>query len=463
MSNYILDPLSVLFRLLLGVFIGCVIGIIRDESWQPNTETLHSRFTFIRPGKHAIGLGGVRTYILLSLLGTLLGIMYLYDQRTIPVVVACIVGIIIYISISYFLNFFDRHTLGLTTEIGLLVLLMLTFAVGAELVDQRIILVITILVSFISSLKVEFSKIIGTFTKKEIVQSLEFVALAGVVLPWLPNTNITLQAVLAPLGVSVAGAFSNLVVINPFQFWLVVVFISSLNFVGYFLAKIIQSTSSSLLVTAFLGGLVSSTSVTQFLAEKSNHTAAKSQETHVLTAAILVANLTSFIRIPLVALFVNPAMFFEIIPAMLFLSLATLVIVFLLQRNKTHENELIAIFKSPLALKPALGFGLLFLVVSIITKAASILIGNTGFVITALVASVSGLDAVTILTSQAVKGEIDFQIGVLTLLAAVVVNLLGKLVVGWFYGETKFRKQLVVTLGGIAFIGTVLLIASMIP
>lgn len=458
MSNYILDPQTILFRLALAFFLGILIGIDRDEGWRPREPiNRQPRFSFLKPGRPAIGLGGVRTYTLLSVLGFFLGTLYLVDIRTLPIVILGALGIISYISIAYFLNFFDRHTLGLTTEIGMLILLVLSFALGADLLDYKLIFGIAVLVSLVAGLKVELRKIIGSFTKKEIIESLEFVAISGVILPWLPNINITLGQISSYLNIGLNNpAFNDLVIINPFQFWTVIVFISALNFTGYFLAKVLQS-SSSLLVTAFLGGIVSSTSTTEFLAQRS-HAVKTANGNRFLAAAVLIANMTSFIRIPLIALVVNPIVFWEIAPSLLILTIATLIIAYFFQRSSQKNEQVNSVFRSPLALKPALLFGFLFLFVSLLTKIGQMFLGSTGFVVTAIVASFSGLDAVTIVTSNAVKAStIPLVVGASVILGAVITNLLFKLILIGVSGSKQFKRYTLLSLTGISIFGLGLL------
>lgn len=454
MSNYILDAQPILFRLILGLFVGILMGIDRDDSWQQGSNINRSRFTFIKPGKPAVGLGGVRTYIILALLGTLLGALYTVDPRMLPLLAIGFLGVVTYISIAYFLNYFDRHTLGLTTELGMILLFTLTSALGANLLDYKIVLAIAVATSLISNLKVEFRKLIGSFTKKEILESIEFIALTVVILPWLPNINITLQQILSVLSLD-AGRFGDLVVLNPFQAWMVVVFISGLNFVGYFLAKTLQS-SSSILLTAFLGGLVSSTSVTHFLADKSK-SSKSSGSSKLLVAAVLLANMTSFIRIPLIALALNFSLFTAIAPTLLLMTLVTIAIAYYLKQSATVRESPLTIFTSPLALKPALTFGLLFLIVSASSNLGIMLFGSSGFAITAIIASLSGLDAVTIVTARAVPATVAPLVGESVLIAAVITNLLFKMGIIQVYAEKRFKRHAFLWLGVIALVGLGLL------
>lgn len=454
MSNYILDPQSILLRIILALFVGLLIGIDRDDSWQKQKSLTRSRFTFVRPGKYATGLGGVRTYAILSLLGVVLGTFYVVDPRMLPLMIIGFIGVVAYISIAYFLNYFDKNTLGLTTELGMLLMFSLAVALGAGLLEPRIVMGIAVVASLISNLKVELRKFIGSFTKKEILESIEFVALAAILLPWLPNVSYTVGNILGNFGIS-GGQFDSLVLVNPLTLGYVVVFISALNFAGYFLTKTIQS-SSSILLTAFLGGIVSSTAVTEFLSEKSktNTTAGGSK---LLTAAVLLANMTSFIRIPLIALALNPTLFISIAPILLGLTIFTTIVAFFLRSQAKITGTPLKIFTSPLALKPAFMFGALFLLVTIFTNLGLLLFGDSGFIITAILASMTGLDTVTIITSQAIPETVSLQLGTSVLLGAVVFNLLFKLSIVTAFGEKSFKHQTVFWLSLVALFGGLLL------
>lgn len=455
MSNYILDPQGLLVRVLITLFLGFIVGIDRDESWHPSPAQVRSRFTFIKPGKHAIGLGGVRTYTILALFGLFLGTLFAADVRTTPFIIIGFLGVASYISIAYFLNFFDRHTLGLTSEIGLLLLLSLTFALGANILDIRVIIGIAVLVSLISNLKVEFKALVSSFSQREVLESVEFVALSAILLPWLPNINVTSGMITNALHFP-DFPLSHITLLNPFQLGVVVVFISGLNFAGYFLAKTFQSTSSTLL-TSFLGGFISSTSVTQFLAAKSK-LCKKNEATRVLTAGMLIANLSSFIRIPIIVLLLNSSLAFKILPFMVLIMAATIILVLVMRPSKNVTDQSMTIFKSPLSLKPAITFGLLFIVVSAATNYGKALLGSTGFTAAALIASLSGLDAVILIISEAAKSIFSLQIAAAVLCGAVITNILFKLGLILIYGEKQFKKLSAFTLGGVSLFGILLIL-----
>jgi len=454
MSNYILDTQTLLLNIVLSIFIGIIVGIDRDESWQTDKTLARSRFTFIKPGKHAVGLGGVRTYVLISILGFILGTLYLVEPSSFPLFIIGFLGLVTYISIAYFLNFFDRHTLGLTTEIGLLVLFAISGALGAHLLNPKIVVGIAVIVSLISNLKIELHKFVGSFSKREILESVEFIALTAVLLPWLPNTSYTFQQLFQLFGAD-AGNLGALTLINPYQIGVVIVFISGLNFIGYFLSKVTEA-SSSILLTGFLGGFVSSTSVTQFLADKSN-TAKNTTTSKMLVASMLIANMTSFIRIPIILLALNLSLTINILPAMIILTVLTLIITYFFQKDKPKHAQNITVFRSPLALKPALALGTLFLVISVLTNIGKAALGNAGFIATVLLASLSGLDSVLIIVADAAKSIVSLDLASTIIVAAVITNLLFKLGMIYIYGEKRFKWYSTISLGSISLIGLLLI------
>ena len=80
--------------------------------------------------------------------------------------------------------------------------------------------------------------------RDDIHVTLQFALVAAVILPLLPNRTID------PLGL-----------LNPFQIWLMVVFVSGVGFSGYALMKLLGPSRGTNLM-GILGGLASSTATT---------------------------------------------------------------------------------------------------------------------------------------------------------------------------------------------------------
>jgi len=117
--------------------------------------------------------------------------------------------------------------------------------------------------------------------------TLEFALITAVILPLLPNRGF------GPFGV-----------LNPFQIWLLVVFVSGIGFLGYVLMKVFGA-HRGIGMTGLLGGLVSSTATTISLASRSKVTEALSR---VLLLGILLASSMMYPRVMVEVAVVNPAL-----------------------------------------------------------------------------------------------------------------------------------------------------------
>jgi len=430
--------MELLPQLFLSLFIGAIVGLDRDSSWQTTQKIYYSRFSFIKSGKPAKGLGGVRTFTLISLLGFLSGVAFLITPQFVFIGILCFIALIILTAISYFLNFFDKDTFGLTTEISIFILFIISFLLGANSIDYRLLLAIAIAISLILSLKVELRHFISKFTRREIIESLEFIFITIVVFPFLPDTNILLKMVYSYLNIT--GPFADIILFNPQKLWLVVIFVSSLSFAGYFLVKLFK-TNQSLLLTGFLGGLVSSTTVTQLMAIKSKETDDQNIQDFLVSIA-LIANSTSFIRIPIIIIALNYPLFTAIALCMILMAVSGFSISLWTSKQNAITINSQLIFKSPLALKSALFFAFLFIIVQIVTQIGTLFFGHAGFAITTIIASLSGLDAVSINTAQNVPSVLPITFGAIVLIGAVIVNLVFKAFLSFFSASSYFTKRL---------------------
>lgn len=450
--------MTILLRFALAIFIGIIVGIDRDSSWKDKKASpqISSRWSFMKPGMPAIGLGGVRTFTLISILGFICGTILSLNSSLWFISAIGFGAVVVVVAIAYTLNFFNRNTLGLTTELSMFTLFLLGFLLGSNLLDMKLVLAISVIISLILSLKFEVHKLISTFTKKEITDSLEFILITAVIYPWLPNVNVTLKQVFQLFNYSNAY-FENIILFNPQQLWLVVIFVTSLSFIGYFLIKVFKN-NKSILITGFLGGLVSSTTVTQLMATKSRNTEDK-PTLNLLVSTALIANSTSFIRIPIIALVLNQNLSFIILVSMILMTLLGFGLSFFSIGKTKSEVDSSIIFKSPLAIKSTAFFAMLFVGVQLFTQLGLLLFGKTGFAISTLFASFSGLDAVTINTAKAIPAFVSLEFGALVLLGAVVANLIFKLLMTLFIGSPYFNKKLSFFFAIIIAFGTIGLVS----
>ncbi len=214
--------------------IGFLIGLQREYAFRDSNREL---------------VAGERTFALMGLVGALAA--FSAEVLNLPAVfvgIFVVVGLVT--AVSYFVDAW-RGFIGLTTEITILIVVIL----GALCYWGHLTLAVAlgIATAVLLSLKIETDRLVQALTREDIVSALKLAVISAIILPVLPNQ---------PIGPPPLDVF------NPFKIWLMVVFISAINFLGYVLIKIIGP-EQGIGLTGLLGGMVSSTSVTLSLSERS--------------------------------------------------------------------------------------------------------------------------------------------------------------------------------------------------
>jgi uncharacterized membrane protein (DUF4010 family) len=194
-------------------------------------------------------------------------------------------------------------------------------------------------------------------------------------------------------------------------------------------------------LTSFMAGFVSSTSATQSLAQRSNTTPFVN---HLVGAAIL-ANLASFLQIFLLVGPLNTKWLVAIAPSILIMVVTAGVIAFIFFKKKEPQREEDAQSKKATAifsLLPALKFAGLLIMIKIFTKICLILFGQSGFIISSVIASFAGLDAIIVNLADMAGNSITFEFAFLTLLMVNATNLLSKSLYSYLQGNRSFALKL---------------------
>jgi uncharacterized membrane protein (DUF4010 family) len=257
-----------------------------------------------------------------------------------------------------------------------------------------------------------------------------------------------LPSILSGLNIDL-GQFSTMDLINPRKIWMVVVLITGIDVFGYILGRIVGN-KKSFALTSFIAGFVSSTSATQSLAQKSKNSGFAS---HLLGAAIL-ANLASFLQIFLLVGPLNPKWLISIAPSVLIMIFTAGLISIIFLNKKEPKTTAAVQDKKPVkifSLMPALKFAGILIVVKIATKICLILFGQSGFVISSVIASFAGLDAILVTLAEMAGKTITFQFAFVTFLLVNATNLLSKTVYSYMQGSRKFALKFLVA--AIAIIG----------
>jgi uncharacterized membrane protein (DUF4010 family) len=205
-----------------------------------------------------------------------------------------------------------------------------------------------------------------------------------------------------------------------------------------------------------MAGFVSSTSATQSLAQKSNTVA---DVNHLVGAAVL-ANLASFIQIFYSS---PPSIYSGCSPSPQHFAddsgRGHHRLQFLQEKRITKPGRAEHTAEDQIfSLMPALKFAALLMVIKIVTKLCLILFGQSGFIISAVIASFVGIDAIMVTLADMAGQTITFQFAFITFLIINATNLLSKSLYAYMQGKRSFALRFLLSVIIIALAGTLWLV-----
>jgi len=295
---------------------------------------------------------------------------------------------------------------GSTSEVSAL----LTFVTGAlaMLVDVWIAMALGVMNTMLLSEKAMLESYVERLSKVEFLATVKFILVTVIILPVLPNHDFT--------------QFH----INPFKVWQIVVIVSTLGFVGYLLEKKFGS-KLGLWMSGIFGGIVSSTAVTLSM----GHMAKKnpSRSSSALQAALLASSIM-YLRVLVLIWFINASFILNLLPR--FLILAAVGVVLSLRMNRKElpatESE-VPDLQNPFEIRPAIGFALLFVVLSVITGFVKSTVGNSGLLVMASIVGVSDIDPFILSLIQGSDGTMHIFTSAIIL--AMMSNTIAKGIYFW--------------------------------
>lgn len=418
-------------NLVLALVFGAAVGLERESSKQGESGTG--------------SVGGIRTFSLIAFTGSLAGIFVIHQYTTLAIVL--VAGFILFLISSYAIEAHSTRSFGITSELSALVTFFIGLLVMLNIIPLAVTVAILVILVFVLSLKARTTKLVAGLSRYEIQSFISYAIIALVALPVLPDYAYRLKDIpllpelLAGFNVDL-GSFETLDLINPRKIWLVVVLITGIDVFGYILGRVVGN-KSGFALTSFMAGFVSSTSATQSLAQKSKNSLFVN---HLVGAAVL-ANLASFIQIFLLVGPLNPKWLISIAPSILLMIFAAglVAVVFLKKKEpKSVDGENQSKSESIFSLLPALKFATLLIVIKIVTKLCLILFGQSGFIISSVIASFAGIDAILVTLADMAGNTITFKFAFITFLIINATNLLSKTVYSYLQGNKNFALKFLV-------------------
>lgn len=416
-------------KLLLSLLFGATIGLERESSKQNEPH-----------------VGGIRTFSLISLTGALAGIFYVYHYPTIAIII--VIGFVGLLMSNYITEGLTTKDFGITSELSALLTFFIGVLVMIDIVPLQITMAILVMVVFVLSMKSRTTQFVAGVSQQEIQSFVSYAIIALVALPVLPDYSYRLHDIpvlpqlLQGLQINV-DKFKDLDLINPQKIWIVVVLITGIDVFGYILGRVIGNTRGFAL-TSFMAGFISSTSATQSLAQRSKFTSF----VNPLVAAALLANLASFFQIFLLVGPLNPSWLVFIIPSILFMIGSAGILswmYFKKEQPKKSEEELEKKTNSIFSLMPALKFAGLLIIIKIVTKICLIEFGQSGFIISSIIASFAGIDAIMVNLAEMAGTTITFKFALVTFLLVNATNLFSKTVYSYLQGNRSFAFRFLIS------------------
>src|SRR5690606_13198662 len=308
-------------------------------------------------------MAGIRTFGLTGLLGGLAALSQNYFG--VWAWIATLVLVALLVIVAYVVEVKRTGDHGMTSEVALL----LTFLLGSlALVESRLLAAAcAIVVALLLNLKTRLHSLLHQLTEAELGGALKLLFISVVLLPNLPNQ-----------GYGPWEAF------NPYTTWWMVVLIAGIGFAAYAAVRLLGA-HHGLVLTAVLGGMVSSTAMTVTLA-RLDAPAIRS----ALAAGLLATSALMFPRVLIEVALVNPVL----LPALLAPLLAACAVytggALYYYRHATQQPEAAGPppLKNPFELGPALRFAALLVLILFLVEGARRWLGDVGVY---LVALLSGL------------------------------------------------------------------------
>lgn len=379
--------IELFLNLATALAVGLLIGT--ERSWSGRES----------PGQELVA--GIRTFGLAGLLGGLAAISVTHLGALAWAATFCMLALLVIV--GYVIDARRSGDHGMTTEVALL----LTFVLGSLAVaeSRQLAAACAIVVALLLSLKARLHQALRQLSEVELGGALKMLFISVVLLPTLPNQGY--------------GPWQAL---NPYTTWMMVVLITGIGFAAYVAIRVL-GTRHGLLVTALLGGIVSSTAMTITLARLNapNLRAA-------LAAGLLATSALMFPRVLLEVGLVNPAL----LPGLV-LPLASAgaiyaagAIFYYLRAAAAPDDAAEPLLRNPFELAPALRFAALLVLILLLVEGARRWLGDTGIYLVSLLAGLTDVDAITLSLASNARDGMSHEVAARGIVFAALSNSLVK-------------------------------------
>jgi uncharacterized membrane protein (DUF4010 family) len=406
----------------IAILIGALIGIEREK--RRDTE---------------VTIGGIRTFILLAILGAVGGFLSREYGSIWPLLVVVATGGVTVVA-GFLIDAEERKgPIGLITELAGIVVIVL--AGLATLNHAALAVGLGILVAALLAYKQPLHGLVDKIGWDDMFAGLRLLIATFIVLPLLPDRTVDPWQAL-----------------NPRELWLLVVLISGLSMVGYVATRWLGPGRGAV-VTGLTGGLVSSTAATLAFSRQSQE-AGSAHAVQLLAMGTLIAWTVMFARVLVIAFAVNPVLLQDLAVPMAVMGVACLLSVAVLywrylqsqMGSKGAKNgSADIVISTPFSLTQAVKFALLFAVILLLVKILGDLDRQEGLYLVAALAGLTDVDAITLSMSQYARGGAA-EVATIAIIVATLSNTVVKAGMAISIGSAAYRTPM---LAATAFLGVV--------
>lgn len=404
------DLLNNLFSpFLLSLFVALGIGLIVG---------MEREFESISGKEHFAGLRG---FAIMSILGCVAAFLATTFNSNVLLVVSP--AIFVFVSVFHYSKL-QKGNLGVVTELSLILVFFLGVLSGLDYIKEA--LAVAVVISTLLTLKQKFRETMRQITQEELFSFIKFIILALLILPFLPDESY------GPEGI-----------FNPRNVGVIIVIVSSLSFIGYFIIKFFGP-EKGILFTAFFGGTFSSTAVTWVFSDRSRENESLSQR---YASGVLIACAVMFVRVLVIAALFNISVFnYLLIPCGLMI-VSTVIYAYILIRKERKIKVATEIqLGNPLGIGNVLLFATQYVGITLFVYYANLYLGKGGLLISGFISGLTDVDAINISMSKLSLTKIDPSIAAIIILWAVISNTIFKIGISYFKGEKKLFKNVLVGL-----------------
>lgn len=409
------DP-HLLLALVISAALGALVGLLRQwTDWSQHHRDAN--------------VAGARTFALWAMLGCIGGAAVPLAGPVVLVTLLALVGAheIVWVARR------ARGRAGATSFAAILLTLMAGALVARHQFNAAIVMVSV--TAIVLGVKQPVHAWARAFTRDDMREVLQFLAVTGLILPIVPNRA------LGPY-----GAF------NPYSTWLMVVLISAIGFAAYVAMRVAGERAGILLAGVF-GGLASSTAATLAFARRSRD---DPRLTPQCVVGVIVASAVMFARVDVIVAFFNPTLALNLIvpfAVMVVPTVAAAAVVW--WRHRAERPAAVPGVRNPLNLGTALKFGVLYAVIAFLVQYARGAGWRAGILPLSFVSGLSNMDAITLSLARGGGPAGAAEHTAAALVVATLANTVLKAGVALALGSPGLRRWVAITLGWTAVAGVV--------